>query len=174
MADKLHVPNFDDITLNLFEDIAEHVAGQAISQFKGSFYKQGFTDSSFIAWPRRRDDLSHKLLRKSLDLINSILPRTVSASRVEIEAGKGLPYATAHNNGAIIKIRITARMRKFFWFMFYKTNQEKWKFMALSKKRVMRVKIPQRQFIGESQTLNKNIDKAIINLMEQNLRRVKF
>lgn len=171
---KINMPDFDALTDNLFEDIAKQIAGQAVSHFKGSFFKQGFTDSSFIAWPKRRDDASHKLLRLNFNLINSVAPTTVNKNRIEIEAGAGIPYAAIQNNGGIIKVRVTNRMRKYFWYMFYKTGKEHWKFMALTKKRVLRIKIPQRQFIGNSATLDKNIDKTIMAAMENSLKNIKF
>lgn len=174
MDNQLKVPNFNHLTDGLFKEIAKQAAGQAISHFKGSFFKEGFTDSSFIAWPKRRDDATHKLLRLNQNLINSMVASNVTPSTVEIEAGQGLPYAAIQNNGGIIKIRITKKMRKYFWYLYYKTDKEMYKNMALTKKNVMRIKIPQRQYIGESQTLNKNIDKTILNMMELNLKRIKF
>lgn len=44
-------------------------------------------------------------------------------------------------------------------------NQEalKWKRLALTKKKKLRIKIPQRQFIGESRELSEKIDRKMEN-----------
>lgn len=168
------MPNFNKLTEQLFDKVAKHIAGQAVSHFKGSFFKQGFTDSSFIPWPKRKDEATHKLLRLNLNLINSIHASKITKDTVKIDAGKGIPYAAIHNNGGIIKVHITKRIRKYFWAMFYKTGKEHWKFMALTKKRKLRIKIPQRQYIGNSTTIDKNIDKTIVNNIENNLKNIKF
>lgn len=166
------MPDFEALTKDLFNQIAQHVAGQAISHFKGSFRKQGFTDSSFIPWPQRRDDAGHKLLRLSNTLMDSITPASVTSERVVISAGEGVPYAAIHNNGGVIRVQVTKKMRKYFWYLYKQTGQEHWKYMALTKKQALTIKIPQRQYIGNSETLNKNIDEAIVTTIDNNYKKI--
>lgn len=165
------MPRFDQIPEGLFEGIAKHAAGQAISHFKGSFFKQGFTDTSFVAWPKRADSLGHKLLRLSNTLMDSVKATTVTKDRVEITAGEGVPYAAIHNNGGTIKVKVTQKMRKYFWYMYKQTGAGMWKGLALTKKEMLSITIPQRQYIGESETLNKNIDVKIKEAMENSLKK---
>lgn len=86
-----------------------------------------------------------------------------------IRWSSSLPYASIHNEGG--EITVTAKMKSFFWAMYYKAsgamtktkggkvsaskrNQnlsveaQQWKNMALMKIG-SKIKIPQRQFIGD-------------------------
>ena len=46
--------------------------------------------------------------------------------------------------------------------MYYKTQNNSYKAMALTKKTSLTIHIPKRQFIGESYTLDKQLEKLII------------
>ena len=104
-------------------------------------------------------------------------------------------YAPIHNWGGEIDITVTDRMRRFAWAKFYKasgkrkkadTEQKKrvkrhtkpkelnpqaqfWRNMALTKKKRLHIRIPQRQFMGESEELNSRIrekmDQEITNIL---------
>lgn len=104
-----------------------------------------------------------------------------------------LPYAPIHNWGGETNPTVTARMRRFAWAMYYhaqgtskkptggKRKPKKgksapkvetpsaqfWKGMALTKKKKLHVRIPQRQFIGESQELNQRINERIESELNQ-------
>ena len=150
------------------------VSEKARAFFLMSFVKEGFTDSSFVAWPKRKDLLPHKMLSQSLALRNSIKVVEANLNRIEISAGEGLPYAAIHNEGGTINIVLTERMRKYFWYMFKKTQDDKYKWMALSKKERFSIHIPKRQFIGESDTLNKRIDKMMIKQIMEAQKNLNF
>lgn len=92
-------------------------------------------------------------------------------------------YAPLHNWGGVANPTVTERMRRFAWAMFYKssgktekadTGQKKrqkhgvaaqpeneqaqfWKQLALTRKTRLKVKVPQRQFLGESAELSDSI-----------------
>jgi len=51
-------------------------------------------------------------------------------------------YAFIQDKGGLTKPEITPRSRKFFWMMFFKTGDDKWKGMALTKKTVFNIFIP--------------------------------
>lgn len=104
-------------------------------------------------------------------------------------------YAPVHNWGGEIDVTVTDRMRRFAWAKFYKasgkrketgTGQKKrvkrrtkpkglnqqaqfWRNMALTKKKKLHIRIPQRQFMGESEELNSRIrekvDQEITNIL---------
>jgi len=84
------------------------------------------------------------------------------------------PYSGLHNEGGVLTIRITKKSRKFFWYMFYKTNDLKWKMMALTKKESFQMYIPPRQFMGHSaffmKRLEMNFTKQIDNLTNKHLK----
>ncbi len=153
-------PDFEAMGKAILKQLPHNVSQQALSHFKGSFRKQGFTDYSFIAWPKRRDDLSHKILMQSNNLMNDLKVRAETINHIVIATE--LPYADIHNNGGKFSIPITQKMRNFFWAMFKSTGKESWKWMALTKKKRFPIRIPQRQFIGNSAELNKNIDNKIM------------
>lgn len=103
-------------------------------------------------------------------------------------------YAPLHNWGGVTNPTVTDRMRRFAWAMFYKssdrtkkagTGQKKrrkrgseakpenpqaqfWKRLALTRKSKLEVKIPQRQFLGESVELSDSITVR----MENEIRKI--
>ena len=58
----LPTPDFRKIAEEVMKDLPKKVGEKALQFFLASFIKQGFTDTSFIPWVKRKDDLSHKLL----------------------------------------------------------------------------------------------------------------
>lgn len=96
-----------------------------------------------------------------------------------------LPYAAIHNDGG--EIRVTARMKRFFWHKYYETasafgrkkngelrrdkrtvrltaEAEFWKCMAL-KKEGTKIVIPRRQFLGAAP----EVEQAVKKIIEDNL-----
>ena len=86
-----------------------------------------------------------------------------------------VPYASIHNQGG--EITVTPRMKKYFWAMYYKSsgaisgrgsqrdramNEEakKWKNLALMKVG-HRIKIEQRQFIGDHENVRRSIREVV-------------
>lgn len=161
MTNNTQIPDFEAIVKGFFSGLAHEVGDIAVAFFKEGFDKGGFTDYSFKEWPKRKDTLSHALMQKSFALKESIKVASATADRVEVVAGEGLPYAEIHNTGGIITIKVTDKMRRYFWYMFKSTQSAQWKWMALTKKETLTIRIPQRQYIGDSQTLLNNIDKFI-------------
>lgn len=159
MAEINKFPDFEAMAKSVLKQLPHDVANKALSHFKGSFLKEGFSDYGFIAWPRRKDDMGHKLLRRTDSLMQDLKIRSQTMQRIEISTH--IHYAGMHNAGGRINLLVTRKMRRFFWAMYYKSNDEKWKAMALTKKKRLSIRIPQRQFIGESHILNTNIDKLI-------------
>ena len=58
-----------------------------------------------------------------------------------------VPYAAIHEFGGTINIPITVQMRKFFWAMWYETKDEKWKWMALTKKTAFKITMKERPYL---------------------------
>ncbi|MBX7204163.1 MAG: hypothetical protein K1X81_01950 [Bacteroidia bacterium] len=156
--------DFEQIGRDLLKQIPHDVGQMALSHFKGSFRKQGFTDYGFVAWPKRKDHFSHKILMLTNSLMQDLKVREERMSRIELSTT--LPYGIIHNNGGVIRLRVSEKMRKFFWAMFKKTQDEKWKGLATTKKRYLTIRIPKRQYIGHSHVLNKKIDNYLLNKIE--------
>jgi phage gpG-like protein len=144
------------------------VADEIIDWVLDNFDRESFDGRP---WQERKDrDGSRKLLVKSGRGRRSIRVSRRTAKTVEITTD--LDYMMAHNDGAEITTRITPRMRRFFWAMHYKfeagpdgnlripEDQVKWKWLALKKGPIV-FRMPQRQFIGPSEELDKRIKESI-------------
>lgn len=59
-----------------------------------------------------------------------------------------VPYAAIHEFGGTITVRITDRMRRFFWAKFRETRDEKYKWMALARRQTFTIRIPARPYIA--------------------------
>lgn len=158
------VPDFLKFNVKLQGDIRRLAAVHCLNFFKESFYKKGFTDTSFVPWEKRNEPDYRKggaLLVATSNLLES-LQTMRGSNQYQIIFGTYAQYAKIHNEGGTLTIPITVKSRKFFWYMFKKTGDDKWKAMALTKKTVMKVKMPKRQFIGESEVLMNELDKLFI------------
>jgi len=65
-------PNIEQMADNFFTDLSLQLAEMAKGFFKGSFFKEGFTDYGFTAWPKRIDTMPHNILTKSHALRDSV------------------------------------------------------------------------------------------------------
>lgn len=152
------------------------VGRAVVESINENFRRGGFYNSRWK--PTRRQQLGFHgvagqygpLLSKSNHLSRS----TVSIpGKGQVTIQNSLEYAGIHNDGR--EIPVTSRMKRFFWAKYYETgavnpgtgNRKKpasdaeadfWRGMAL--KRVgSRIKIPKRQFIGESPEVDKIVDE---------------
>lgn len=162
------------------------VGRMAKDHFQDNFRKGGFVNNGLQRWPATKRQQSGSsaasanygpLLSRRNHLFNSIkyIP---AAYRVRVL--NEVLYATIHNEGGETHPKVTPAMRAHAWRMFYnamragnakggkkKTKKNvppealKWKRLALTKKTRLTVKIPRRQFIGESAELNKRIQDTI-------------
>lgn len=156
------IPDFEGIAAKLKIDLVRYASRAGVNHFTDSFYNEGFTNKTFEAWQPRKDnvDPGRKILVKSAGLLNSIV--VITANDQLIEIGSGEAHAEIHNNGGTIRIPITKKSRKYFWYMFKKTGADMWKGLALTKKTELTVHIPQRQFIGESAVLMQQLDDWVV------------
>lgn len=181
MAQRNKPPNFSLHAKKIIKERPRMVAIESQKFFKDSFVKGGFTDDAFQPWQKRKSPLGGKkvLIGKdnTMNLLQSI--RTLEESEKRVRTGTDLVYAETHNEGA--EITVTAKMKKFWWAKYYefagkikktkggKVSQSKanlltnakaeyCKAMALMKVG-SKVKIPKRQFIGESRTLIKQFEE---------------
>lgn len=134
----------------------------AVNHFKGSFRKQGFTDKTTKAWKERKFKESGKaILVQSGYLRRSIRIKTATANKI-IVGTAGPRYARIHNEGGVTKPRVTNKMRKFGWARYKETGNPLFKGIATTKKTRLTVNIPQRQFIGNSEVMNKKIIRKLL------------
>ncbi|REC47861.1 MULTISPECIES: hypothetical protein [Chryseobacterium] len=165
------IPDFEAIAKEAIDKSRRYAMVYCLNFFKDSFKKQGFTDTSFNAWENRVSPdyrAGGALLVSTSFLLESL--KVLSGNKTYIEFGTYAPYAEIHNEGGVIKIKITKKSRKYFWYMYKKTNDTKWKAMALTKKDIMTVKIPKRQFIGESAKMMEGLDEWFFSFIVQKFK----
>ena len=163
---------------------APRIAGQiAVNHIRADFRKGGLTNNGFHPWPATKRQQSGgggaasqygPLLSERNRLMNSI---TAQPGDGHVRILTDVPYASVHNNGGVLRPKVTAKMRKFAWAMYYKetggkkgkgsAKDNKWKALALTKKTQLSVSIPQRQFMPAKaspeliQKIEQRIDKDL-------------
>ncbi len=149
------------------KDLPRKVGITANTFFKENFRKQGFDDGGVRKWePRKRTRRRGRgVLMDTGRLRRSIRVLQRSPGRVVIGT-KDIPYAVIHNEGGIVRPRVTPKMRKWAWAMYYanKGTAEAafYKNLALTKKTRLTIRIPKRQFIGNSRTLDRKVKEVIM------------
>lgn len=165
------------VVRNILKDIRVELG----DEFDKNFSRQAFFSE---AWQRRKSPLrpGGATLVDTGKLRRSIRSESTDES---IRFFSDLPYAAIHNEGG--EIKVTARMKRFFWAKYYSTvgsfgrkkngqlrsdkrtirlstEAEFWKAMALM--RVGKViRIPKRQFLGASP----EVERAVREIIEENL-----
>lgn len=163
MSDKLQIPDFLAIGNKLVTDTRRYAKVYCLQWFDDSFQKQGFTNASFKAWPKRKQPdkrpggsvlIDTTFLRKSLNVLGE--------SNDKIVFGSHVPYASVHNNGERIRtvqnVRAHSRVR----------NGKKEQVKAHNRK--VDIKMPQRQFIGHSERMMQNLDNWLLNEIEKRFK----
>jgi len=186
MAENKHAGDFDNLIKDLKAlklRIIQQCAVQALAFFKQSFINQGFTDNALVKWKGREG--GPKNTGRAVLVNRGVLKRGLRIKKTSIDGAvvgmdDAIPYADIHNYGG--EIPITAQMRRFFWAMYYKYGggQEKghsqraqavndlanfYRNLAITKDQV--IKIPKRQFIGDSATLERQLKTYITGELDK-------
>lgn len=138
-----------------------------------NFRLQGFQgDTGLEPWPKRKNDLdpTRNILRQTGKLRQGI-KKTVTSNSIQVGVqGPADKYADIHNLGGVIKIQVTAQMKKWAWAMWYQTMKSFYKGIALKPEgEYMTITIPQRKFIGNS----KQLDNRLQKLFEGTIKRAE-
>jgi phage gpG-like protein len=156
--------SFEEVKSGLVQVIRSipTVAGtEAVNHFKASFRNQGFTDSGLTKWPKRKRDTdpgravltktgrTKRAIRKQQQTETTVL---VGINRAEV------PYAEYHNKGGILSVRGHKRRKK--------SGRRSDREGNYQQVRPHFRKLPKRQFIGNSQTLDKRIADKIVKLLK--------
>lgn len=166
------------------------VGRMAKDHYQENFRKGGFVNGGLKRWPQTKRQQSGgksatagygPLLSRRNHLFSSV---KYTPADYRIRVANDVEYAPLHNWGGETRPTVTPRMRKFAWAMYYKAagirkkaatagrkgktrhrelppEASMWKGLALTRKKKLKVKIPQRQFIGESAELNKQIRQTV-------------
>lgn len=171
----------------LLRDILRDIQVELTDEFNQNFARQSFFGE---AWKRRRSpirDNGRAILVNRGSLSRSLRSR-ISRDGVRFEYKKD--YARIHNEGGDIKV--TARMKRFFWAKYYEasgafgrrkdgslrkdkrnarltTEADFWRALALKPVGSV-IRIPKRQFIGNHPEVEKSVKKIITENTEQFLK----
>lgn len=71
-----------------------------------------------------------------------------SGKTTKIVFGNPLIYARIHEKGGITRPNVTTKMRKWAWRRFFETEDPKFKWLALTKRNQLTIKIPARPYLS--------------------------
>jgi phage gpG-like protein len=181
----------EDINLEMqnFLRVAPYKIGNtAVLFFKDNIReRQGFLDTTIDGWAESKTGIIKKAGGKMLiekgNLLRGITQQVNGTKVMVYVIGVAAKYAEIHNTGGTITV--TPKMRKFFWAKYYENSKkivtlqngklstksvainqiaEYYKNLALAKTLV----IPKRRYIGNSATLNHEIN----NYLYENLDKI--
>lgn len=164
--------NPKDFTKNILSDVRVDLT----EEFDRNFERKGFFDKKWKGTnlPNQRGSL----MMRSGKLRRSIMSKQNGNS---VSWSSSLPYASIHNEGG--EMEVTAKMKSFFWAMYYKatgaagkgkserskklsSEAQQWKNLALMKLG-SKMKIEQRQFIGDHPIVRQRIEHVVgLNMKE--------
>ena len=171
------------------------IGRMAKDHYQDNFRKGGFVNRGLQKWPTTRRQqygstsaaASYGPLLSGHNHLFGSIKYVPGDYRVTVS--NDLHYAGIHNQGGTVSPTVTPKMRRFAWYMYYKVSgrnskgqkgkkksqaraapqAEFWRNLALTRKQKLAVKIPKRQFIGESaeltQRINEKIKQEIINTL---------
>lgn len=167
---------FQVLKTKLPRDIADEVVRFSRQRFKA----QAWTDKGAQKWaPRKNADKGRAILVKSGRLRNSV--RVMNSTFTNITVGSSLPYAAAHNFGFKGTVNVKSHKRDTHAkTKVYDITKMNIKNRSRSSKTIRvrtgsttvkahsrRINLPQRQFLGESEYLERRLDKIIINQIDK-------
>ena len=158
--------NPKDFIKNIISDVRVDLSEEFDRNFeRKAFFNKKWTGTKL---PNQRGSL----LSRSGKLRRSIMSRQNTS---DVTWSSSLPYATINNEGG--EIVVTAKMKSFFWAMFYKASgaagkgksersirlsaeAQQWKNLALQKVGA-KMKIEKRQFIGDHPVVRQRIEDVV-------------
>lgn len=143
-------------------DTIEEIAENSLNHFLKGFQRGGYqTDESRGGWkPRKSTDSGRALLVKTGALRRDIDVQSISKDRIVIGTNR-VPYAAVHNEGGDVPTRYPRRRKALKFTIGGRT---------IFAKSVKGFKMPKRQFIGESETLNNTNTETIKDFLDRILR----
>ena len=133
------------------ERLPQRAAVVAVNFSKERFVRKNWVDTSPQAWPQRKRKDRGSLMIRSGRLKRSIRKLMVTMDFILI--GTDVPYAQIHNEGGSIKKTVPVRQHE------RKSSRGRAKVKAHS--RNVNLKMPKRQFIGNSAILRRRIERLI-------------
>lgn len=167
MEDKEAIAQLQALKDYITNDAPVVIGVLATNHFKENFNQGSFDGKKWASRKMKRTGSTNSQLplSQSGDLKESI-DYKVNGQNVTIYSDS--VYAKIHNEGG--KIAVTEKMKKYFWAMHYKYKNsgdldiaDGFKFCALAKE----ITITQRQFMGPSEELDKEIEEKLFRDMNK-------
>lgn len=163
------------------------VGRMAKDHFQDNFRKGGFVNGGLHPWkPATRLSSGKPGVASKYNTLLSGRNHLFSSLKYvpgdyRVRVADDVKYAPLHNWGGTVNPTVTDKMRRHAWYMYYKaagkkkkigkskkkgvpgapqenTQAQFWKRLALTKKSKLNIRIPQRQFLGESLELSREIE----------------
>ncbi len=161
----------------------------AKDHFQDNFEQGGFVNNGLHKWKKSNRELhggksatsQYKTLHSSRNQLLQSIRYTPGEGRVVIATNE--PHAPIHNWGGTLNPTVTPKMRKFAWAKFFANGGKEdskapeaqfWKRLALTKKTKLTIRMPQRQFLGESKELDDKLraklDEELQKIVTRNIK----
>jgi hypothetical protein len=151
----------DDVILRSLKNLRVEL----MYEYDKNFIRKAFFDE---IWQEVKHDPGigslmnrHGMLRRSWR--SEVVGQTIVFSSSAI-------YAKIHNEGGRvnIKMHVTDKMRRWAWYMFKTTEDEKYKGLALTKRSEINISfiMPKRQMVGH----HINVDRAVKKELDKNIK----
>lgn len=150
----------------LLKDILSDIRVELLDEFDKNFERKGFFGNR---WPPRKFQNNRGTLLMQSGKLRRSIQATVGSTSVTFTSSE--PYAAIHNEGG--KIKVTEKMRKYFWAKYAETKDEQWKWLAL-KKVGSTLTIPERRFIGDAPEVKKIVEDIIAENVERGCFSCKY
>lgn len=175
--------NKQELSRYLTRKLPVKAGAKAKSIIQENFRLGGFQDGTFTKWTVTKRQLSGRGADSKRGPLLSSRKMLYSGTNYKpgnanVTIYNNVLYAGIHNTGGILRPRVTPKMRKYAWGRYYEAGGGKgkketgdasfWKGLALTKKQTLNIKIPKRQFMGPSKT----IDAAIQTLIKEDLKTI--
>jgi phage gpG-like protein len=165
---KKHRREIDDLMRRKMPVFAGRIV---VSHVQDNFRKGGFVNNGLHPWKKsNREIYGGKSASDHYGTLLSARNHLYSSTKyipgdARVVVSNQVEYAAVHNWGGTVSPTVTPKMRKFAWAKFYALGGNKkdqpvapdvgfWKNLALTKKSKLNIRMPQRQFLGESREMN--------------------
>jgi phage gpG-like protein len=142
-----------------YKDLMPRIGNEIVNHSHEAFSKQAWDG---VSWTNKHG--SSNLLIGSGSLRRSI--RLDHYDHTSCLVISDEVYSEIQNEGGRIE-DTNGGMQSFCWAKYYETGEENWKWSALKLKRDGYIDIPKRQFLGESEELNKRIEKLLKSIFNK-------
>ena len=168
-----------DALKKMAANMPRYIGIKAVNYYKENYHAGGYRDNGFHAWQMTKRQLAGgkaaaskygPLFSSRNRLFSSINYRPQITSVIIYT---DVPYAAIHNEGGTVTVPLTGKMRKWAWAMYYKNGGSKkgkvpspvadpYKWLALSHKSAISIKIPKRPFIYDSPEVRNMVKELMI------------